>query len=97
MPSQGLYPSRNYAFHRNYDVRKDTLDWALLKSSAIFKDEYKKKLDALNKNQISISSKIQLVDIEQEHLIGKIDDSIINKNINRWKVELKLILDKIEE
>lgn len=27
----------------NYDVRKDTLDWALLKSSAIFKDEYKKK------------------------------------------------------
>ena len=23
MPSQGLYPSRNYAFHRNYDVRKD--------------------------------------------------------------------------
>ena len=30
-------------------------------------------------------------------LIGKIDDSIINKNINRWKVELELILYKIEE
>ena len=36
--------------------------------------ESKKRLDVLNKNQISISSKIQLVDVEQEHLIGKIDD-----------------------
>ena len=27
----------------NYDVRKDAMDWALLKSSALFKIEYKKK------------------------------------------------------
>lgn len=27
----------------NYDVKKDTLGWAILKSSAYFKNEYKKK------------------------------------------------------